>query len=77
MANKKKLSLGQRMWKNIKSNPMMFTKLGAAGMMLTNPEKTRAAMSGEDYENKSGKGMSMDAFRRVMKSLGYDYGEKK
>tara|TARA_S200002703_G_scaffold78540_1_gene67617 strand:- start:107 stop:337 length:231 start_codon:yes stop_codon:yes gene_type:complete len=75
MANKK-LSLGQRMMKNIKSNPMMFRKLGAAGMMLTNPEKAGAAITGKDYENKSGKGMSMDSFRRIMKSLGYDYGEK-
>jgi len=64
------------MMRNIKSNPMMFTKLGAAGMMLTNPEKTRAAMEGGEYENKSGKGMSMSAFRRIMKSLGYDYGEQ-
>jgi hypothetical protein len=72
----KKMSLGKRMMRNIKSNPMMFTKLAGAGMMLTNPEKTRAAMSGEEYEDKSGKGMSMAAFRRIMKSLGYDYGEK-
>lgn len=72
----KKMSLGQRMLRNIKSNPMMFRKLGAAGMMLTNPEKTEAAMEGKEYKNKSGKGMSMDAFRRIMESLGYDYGDK-
>ena len=73
---KKKLTLGQRMLRNIKSNPMMFRQLGAAGMMLTNPEKAGAAMTGKEYENKSGKGMSMDTYRRIMKSLGYDYGDK-
>ena len=71
------MKLGKRMLKNIKENPMMFKKLGASGMMLTNPEKAGAAMTGKDYTNKSGKGMDMSTFRRIMKSLGYDYGEEK
>ena len=69
---KKKLSLGQRMLRNIKENPMMFKQLGAAGMMMTNPEKAGAAITGKEY---TGDG-NMKQFRRIMKSLGYDYGEK-
>ena len=73
---KKKLSLGQRMLKNIKSNPMMFKQLGAAGLMLTNPEKAGAAMTGKEYTNKSGKGMDMNTFKRLSKFFDYDYGDK-
>ena len=69
---KKKLSLGQRMLRNIKENPMMFKQLAGAGMMLTNPEKAGAAISGKKYEGDG----NMKQFRRIMKSLGYDYGEK-
>lgn len=74
---KKKLTLGQRMLRNIKNNPMMFKQLGAAGLMLTNPEKAGAAITGKEYENKSGKGMDMNTFKRLSKFFGYDYGEKK
>lgn len=70
------MNLGKRMLKNIKENPMMFKKLGAAGLMLTNPEKAGAAITGKEYENKSGKGMSMDEFKRLSKLFGYDYGNK-
>ena len=73
---KKKLSLGQRMLKNIKSNPMMFKQLAGAGMMLTNPEKAGSAITGKEYTNKSGKGMDMNTFKRFMKPLGYDFGDK-
>ena len=66
------MNLGKRMLKNIKENPMMFRKLGAAGMMLTNPEKAGAAVTGKDYK---GSKAEMAKFRRIMKSLGYDYGE--
>ena len=69
------MNLSKRMLKNIKENPMMFKKLAAAGMMLTNPEKAGAAITGKDYENKSGKGMSLSAYKRAMKFLDYDYGE--
>ena len=71
------MNLSKRMLKNIKENPMMFKKLAAAGMMLTNPEKAGAAITGKEkeYENKSGKGMSMSAYKRAMKFLDYDYGE--
>ena len=65
------MNLGKRMLKNIKKNPMMFTKLAASGMMLTNPEKAGAAITGKKYEGKG----NMEQFRRIMKSLGYDYGE--
>jgi hypothetical protein len=70
---KKKLTLGQRMLRNIKSNPMMFKQLGAAGLMLTNPEKAGSAITGRDYKGKG----DMNQFRRIMESFGYDYGEKK
>jgi hypothetical protein len=66
------MSLSKRMLKNIKQNPMMFTKLAASGMMLGNPEKAGAAVTGKEYEGKG----DMAKFRRIMKSLGYDYGEK-
>jgi hypothetical protein len=68
------MSLGKRMLKNIKKNPMMFTKLGAAAYMATNPEKTKAMYSGEDYKG-SGDNSAKDmaTFRRIMKSLGYGY----
>ena len=69
------MNLSKRMLKNIKENPMMFKKLGAAGMMITNPEKAGAAITGKEYTNKSGKGMSLSTYKRVMKDLGYDYGE--
>ena len=65
------MNLSKRMLKNIKENPMMFRKLGAAGMMLTNPEKAGAAITGKEYKGKG----NMEQFRRIMKSLGYDYGE--
>ena len=72
---KKKLSLGQRMLRNIKENPMMFKQLAGAGMMLTNPEKASAAITGKEYTNKSGKGMDMNTYKRIMKPLGYDFGD--
>ena len=65
------MSLSKRMLKNIKQNPMMFTKLAAAGMQLGNPEKAGAAVTGKQYEGKG----DMEKFRRIMKSLGYDYGK--
>ena len=69
------MNLGKRMLKNIKENPMMFKKLGAAGMMLTNPEKAGAAVTGKDYEGSKTPKADMAKFRRIMKALGYDYGE--
>lgn len=63
------MNLGKRMLQNIKKNPMMFTKLAASGMMLGNPEKAGAAITGKEYEGDG----NMDQFRRIMKSLGYDY----
>lgn len=63
------MNLGKRMLQNIKKNPMMFTKLAASGMMLGNPEKAGAAITGKEYEGDG----DMDQFRRIMKSLGYDY----
>jgi hypothetical protein len=69
---KKKLTLGQRMLRNIKSNPMMFKQLGAAGLMLTNPEKAGSAITGREYEGKG----DMDKFKRLSKFFGYNYGDK-
>ena len=66
------MKLGKRMLKNIKENPMMFKQLAGAGMMLTNPEKAGAAITGKKYEGDG----NMEQFRRIMKSLGYGYGEK-
>ena len=60
------------MLRNIKSNPMMFKQLAGAGMMLTNPEKAGASITGKEYEGKG----DMKKFRRIMKSLGYSYGEE-
>ena len=66
------MSLSKRMLQNLKKNPMMFTKLAASGMMLGNPEKASAAIKGKKYEGKG----DMAKFRRIMKSLGYDYKEE-
>ena len=75
---KKKLSLGQRMLKNIKSNPMMFKNLGAAVYMGTNMEKTKAMYSDKEYTGSGdNSAKDMTTFRRMMESLGYGYGEKK
>jgi hypothetical protein len=67
------MSLGKRMLRNIKENPMMFTKLAASGMQLGNPEKASAAITGKNYK---GSKAEMDKFRRIMKALGYDYKEE-
>tara|TARA_A100001201_G_scaffold143052_2_gene143158 strand:+ start:261 stop:464 length:204 start_codon:yes stop_codon:yes gene_type:complete len=67
------MSLGERMLKNIKRNPGMFAKAAAAGMKLGNPEKAGAAATGKDYK---GSKAEMAKFRRIMKALGYDYGEE-
>jgi hypothetical protein len=72
------MSLGKRMLKNIKSNPMMFKNLGAAAYMGTNMEKTKAMYSGKEYTGSGDKSAKdMATFRRIMESLGYGYGEKK
>jgi len=71
------MSLGKRMLKNIKKNPMMFKDFGAAAYMATNPEKTKAMYSGKDYEGSGdNSAKDMKTFRRIMKSLGYGYGDK-
>lgn len=50
----------------------MFAKLGASGMMFSNPKKASAAITGKNYEGKG----DMAKFRRIMKALGYDYGKE-
>ena len=71
------MKLGKRMLKNIKRNPMLFADFGAAAYMATNPEKTKAMYSGDEYTG-SGDNSTKDmaTFRRIMKSLGYGYGGK-
>ena len=71
------MSLGKRMLKNIKQNPMMFKDLGAAVYMGTNMEKTKAMYSGKEYTG-SGDNSAKDmaTFRRMMEALGYGYGGK-
>lgn len=51
----------------------MFAKLGASGMMFGNPKKAGAAITGKNYK---GSKAEMEKFRRIMKSLGYDYGKE-
>ena len=71
------MSLGKRMLKNIKSNPMMFKDLGAAVYMGTNMEKTKAMYNDKEYTG-SGDNSAKDmaTFRRIMEALGYNYGGK-
>ena len=71
------MKLGKRMLKNIKRNAMLFADFGAAAYMATNPEKTKAMYSGDEYTG-SGDNSAKDmaTFRRIMKSLGYGYGGK-
>jgi hypothetical protein len=71
------MSLGKRMLKNIKQNPMMFKDLGAAVYMGTNMEKTKAMYSDKEYTG-SGDNSAKDmaTFRRMMEALGYGYGGK-
>ena len=68
------MSLGKRLLKNIKQNPMMFKNLGAAVYMGTNMEKTKAMYSGKEYTG-SGDNSAKDmaTFRRIMDALGYGY----
>ena len=56
---------------------MMFTKLGAAVFMATNPEKTKAMYTGKDYTGSgANSAKDMKSFRRAMKAFGYGFGEE-
>lgn len=71
------MKLGKRFLKNIKRNPGLFADIGAGVYMATNPEKTKAMYSGDEYTG-SGDNSAKDmaTFRRIMKTLGYGYGGK-
>ena len=56
---------------------MLFADFGAAAYMATNPEKTKAMYSGDEYTGSGdNSAKDMTTFRRIMKSLGYGYGGK-